>query len=344
MNFLSFFKPSKIKLIALVTIIVFSFLIFNFYLKPKDVSYQYYQAKRMEISETVSSSGSLTGKEIANLRFKFSGKIEYINVKEGERVFPGQPIAGLDSKQFQIDLQQAVNTFVAKDAAAKRIEDDVKDHDKDETFTQKETRTAAQVARDNAFDEIKAAKETLSEAKLYTPIEGLVTKATFLVGQNVTAADLIAQIVNISEIYFDTDVDESDISKISIGQEAIVELDAYPNEEFQGNVEKIIPQTNTVSSGATVVTVRIKLTNFPVNFVNGLSGQSEIVLRSAKNTITVPIEALSSDDYVIIRSPEGSFEKRKVVVGIQSDFDSEIVEGLSEDEVVVLNPPANLLK
>jgi len=143
MKMLNPFKPSKKKIIILIVLLVIGiggFLLFGNKKKPV---LQFAKVKRQDIRSTVSSSGNLTGKNTANLHFKSSGKLAYINVKEGDPVKPGQVIAGLDTQDLNIQLQQAQNTLRDKQAIAQKAEDDVKDHSADESFAQKVTRTLA---------------------------------------------------------------------------------------------------------------------------------------------------------------------------------------------------------
>lgn len=341
MKILGAFKPSKKKIIILVVLIIIILLGYNYFLKPKPPTLEFAEVQRQTIESVVSSSGILTGKEVVNLKFKSSGKIAYMNVKVGDDVLAYQSIAGLDTKLLAIDLQQAQNTLRDKQAAAEKAEDDVKDHSKDESFTQKVTRTTAQAARDSAYDGVKSAQEALNEANLYTPLGGIVTQAPFVAGQNVSAADVIVQIANISTIYFDTEIDEADIGKVQLGQLAKIKLDATPDEGYQGVVDQIIPQTITTESGATVILVRIKLENSPKNFINGLSGESQIIVSRSENTLSIPLEALREDNMVVLQSKQG-LKEVKVKSGIQSDTDIEIKEGLAEGEKILINPPANL--
>lgn len=322
--------------------IIFIALLGFFFFKPKSKAQklQFTDVKRQDIRSTVSSSGFLTAKDTVNLKFKSSGKLSYINVKVGDQVFAFQTIAGLDTQDLNIKLQQARNTLRDKQAAVDKTLDDVKDHSKDETFTQKKDRTAAEVARDNAYDGVKEAQRAFQDDVLVSPIAGLITQADPIPGQNVSASDLIAQVVEIEEIYFDSDVDETDIGKLSVGQSAEVTLDAYGDKIFKGVVDQILPQIKTTSSGAIVVTVRIKLKEQPANFVNGLSGQAIIILEEVKNALTIPQEALREDNVVFT---QGAKEK-KVDTGIKSDTDIEIKEGLEEGERILLNPPSTAIR
>lgn len=337
-----FLRPSKKKIIILIVLLVIGIGGFLFLGNKKKPVLQFTDVKRQDIRSVVSSSGNLTGKNTANLHFKSSGRLAYINIKEGDPIKPYQVIAGLDIKDLNIALQQAQNTLRDKQAIAQKAEDDVKDHTSDESFAQRVTRTTAQTVRDSAYDSVKAAQRAFEDAVIVSPnFFGIVTKTSVQVpGQAVTASDLIAQIVDMSAFYFDTDVDEADISKVAIGATAEVTLDAYPEQTFKGSVVQIFPQTKTTSSGATVVTVRIILDNPKIVFVNGLSGQSSIIYQAQFNALTIPQEALRDDNTVVVESSKGVFEAAEVETGISSDTDVEIKSGLLEGEKVLLNPPA----
>lgn len=330
-------KPSKKKIIILVVLGIVIFLGFNFFGQKKQTPLQFTQVKKQDLRSTVSASGTLVGKDTANLKFKSSGKLAYINVKPGDKVYAGQVLAGLDTQDLNITLQQARNTLVAKDAAAKKAEDDVKNHDKDETFTQKETRTAAQTARDNAYDSVKVAEKNLQDAFIVSPINGIVTQTNFIPGQIV--GDNVIQVVDTSGIYFDSEVDEADIAKLQEGQKAEVILDAYPDKTLTGVLNVIKPQTITTSTGATVIVVRIKLDDPKITFVSGLSGQASIIISESKNALTIPQEALR-DDNSILMEKGNTLTPQKVTPGISSDTDVEIQNGISEGDMVLLNPPA----
>lgn len=345
-----FLKPTRKKLLILGAIIIIAFLTFNFFARPKQTALQFTQVKKQTISTTVSSSGSLTGKNSANLKFKTPGKLTFINVKTGDTVFTGQLIAGLDTQELGIQLRQAENTLRDKQATADKVIDDIHLFQYgnggfpnvgtgNETMTQRQLRTTAEVTRDNAFDSVKLTQRDFQDTVIISPINGLVTQAIQIPNQTVTATDLIAQVVDTTAIYFDTDVDEADISKVSVGLPAEVTLDAYPTTTFRGTVDQILPQTKTTSQGATVVTIRILLDNPNLNFVNGLTGQATIIVESVKSTLTIPQEALREDDTVVVQEGQ-TLHSQKVTPGIRSDTDVEIRKGLKEGDEVLLNPPA----
>lgn len=301
------------------------------------------EVKKQDIRETISTSGVLTGAHQATLKFKSGGKLSYLNIKAGDTVFAGQTIAGLDSPSLTIALQQAENTLRDKQANAQMVEDNVKNHDTDETFTQKQQRTTAQVARDNAYEGVRAAQQALSDAALTAPFAGLVTQADFLPGQTISSADIITEVVDFSELLFQADVDESDITKVSVGQSAEVALNAYGDKVFTGKVTEIIPQTKSTSNGATVVTVKIRLDDQSIRPIAGLNGQATLIIGEKKNVLAVPQEALRDDNTVFEQTAQG-LKRIKVVPGLKSDLEVEIESGLSEGMKVIKNPPANFTR
>ena len=333
------FKPSKKKIIIFVALLIIAIIGFNNFFKPKQPTFQFATVKKADIASIVASSGSLTGKNVADLKFKSSGKLAYINVKAGDKVYAGQVIAGLDTQELSIELQQTQNTLRDKQAIVDKALDDVKDNDDDESFTQRVTRTTAQVARDNAFDNVKAAQRAFQDAIIVSPIAGLITQTNYIPGQ-IVGSDIVAQVVDFSEFIFNTEIDESDIGKVATGQKTKVELDAYPDKKFEGSVLEIIPQITTTSSGASVVQVKINLGNLDIPPVNGLSGQASIILAEAKGVLILPLEVLRDDDSVVVETQQ-ELRIQKVTTGIKSDTDVEIKSGLLENDRVLLNPPVN---
>lgn len=345
------FRFSKKILIILIVLLGIAGGIFYYTTRSTGPVIQTAQVKKEDIKTTVSSSGTLTPKESANLKFKTGGKLAYLNVKQGDKVFAGQVLAGLDSADLAINLQQAQNSYRARQADVDKTLDDVylfqygnggfsNVGTQNETMTQRQLRTDAEVLRDNAFDNLKQAQRTFQDTIIISPIDGLVIQADFLPNQFVSPADLIATVVNDNQIFFDAEVDEADIGKIKIGQKAEVSLNSYEDRIFKGTVAEIEPATRETSSGATVVIVRISLEKSDMKFVAGINGQAEIIYDETANALTIPQEALIDEKEVIIKKGENQFEKVPVETGLSSDTEIEIKSGLKEEQEVVTNPDA----
>lgn len=339
-------KKHRIIFLVLFLVII-GLIIFN-QTRTKMQTSQTIEVKRQDIKSAVSASGTLVGANTVNLHFKTFGRLFSLSVKAGDNVEKGQIIANLNATEELSNLNQAENTLRDKEAALRKIYDDIHLFQYgnggfanvgtgNETETQRAQRTAAEVAKDNAFEEVKQAKKALADTSIISPVSGIVLKADFVEGQNVTSSDIIVQMADTSKVIFEAEVDEADSAKISTGQGAEVVLDAYPDQIFKASVLEIVPITKTTGAGATVVIVKIALDNPKINFISGLNGQALIIQKEEKGALTIPLEALKEDNTVFIQTDKGPRPK-KVVPGIKSDTDVEIKEGLSENEKVLLNP------
>ena len=306
------------------------------------------EVKREDIQSAVSASGTLIGANTLNLHFQTSGRLFILNVKAGDKIYKGQVIGSLDATEELSILNQAQNTLRDKEAALRKIYDDIHLFQYgnggfanvgtgNETETQRTQRSSAEVTRDNAFEEVVKAQRALADTSLISPVSGLVLKADFVEGQNVTAGDTIVQVADSTRIIFEAEVDEADSQKIAVNQRAKLTLDAYPDQNFEGNVSEIAPLAKNTSAGATVVVAKIALENAKINFIAGLNGQATIIQREEKSVLTIPLEALREDNTVFVQEG-GGIRPKKVVPGIKSETDVEIKQGLNESDKILLNP------
>lgn len=334
-TFLKFIWNQKLIFIIVFILVVGGF--FYLFQRSNNNQIEYIEVKKGNIKSIISASGTLAGKNTANLKFKSSGRLSFINVHVGEIAKKGVSIAGLDARDLQIDLRQAELSYLSKKASAEKAEDSVKNHQSDENFTQKETRTLAQAAQNIAFDELKSAKLALESAFLISPIEGIVTQAPFLSGQHIATTDTIVQIVDWSQVFFDAEVDEADISRIQIGQLAEVTLNSYPDRLFKGVISEIIPTTKTTASGSTIVIVRVDLQNPNIHLIPGLNGQVAVIEQEITNVLVLPQDVLV-DDSAVYKKVNNKHEKVNITTGLASDTEIAVTSGLAENDLVVKDP------
>jgi len=121
---------------------------------------------RQNLVSTISASGFIKGKNQATLHFQTPGKIAWVGVSQGDEVKKWQSLAKLDTVQLNANVQIAKSNLRAAEASLDRIYDNVKGHDSDESFSQKEVRTAAEVTKDNAYNSVLSAQNALSNATL----------------------------------------------------------------------------------------------------------------------------------------------------------------------------------
>jgi RND family efflux transporter MFP subunit len=287
---------------------------------------------RKDLVETLSVSGKVRAEKQAELNFQSGGKLAMVRVKSGEKVERGEWLMGLDTGDLKAIETKAWYSYLAADANAKEVEDDLKGHDKDETFSQKNERVAAQTARDSAYENWLSARRAVDNAVLKSPFSGVVASvSTLSVGDTVGVSDGVV-VFDPESVYFDIEIDESDLGKVSEGMEVVVTLDAFEGEEFKGQLSDIGYVSRLSNTGATVFPAKV---TFPVNDMEklrlGMNGDAEIVTDKVGGVLTLPIEAVIDNK---VEKENGS--KTSVKVGLEGESEVEIKEGLNEGDRVVV--------
>ncbi len=289
-----------------------------------------YTVTKDDITEVVLASGRVTATKVVTLNFPTSGKLAYVNVKAGDEVTKFQALAGMDASELDVIVRDNYYRYLAADANAKLIEDEVKGHKADESLSQKAARVAAQTARDIAYDNWLVAQKDSTDANLWAPFAGMVTQSTVsAVGDRITPADFIT-VVDPTSVYFEAEVDETDITKIKTGQVAELTFDAF-SATVSGKISQVGFVSRTSDSGGNVYPVRIQLPASLLAQVKlGFNGDVRITIAQVSNTLVLPLEAVADNQ---VTKVDGT--KVKVETGLVGETEVEIKSGLSEGDVVI---------
>ena len=181
-----------------------------------------------------------------------------------------------------------------------------------------------------------------SESPVRAPIAGRITSIPPTIGATVSQAVTIARIAQTDELQIKVNVAERFISRIKQGQTALVTFDAYPGVDFNAKVFEVSPVLDTSTR-----TMAIKLRIVPPDsrIKVGMYSRVQLVTDSVKNAIVIPNAAIVMRDgkpyvFVVANHKEGkknaSVRLQSVKVGISVDNKTEITEGLSAgDEIII---------
>lgn len=325
---------------ALISLLaVIGFLVWN-QNKKKEIKTVTPETKA--IKQTLTLSGEVVADKDSKLKFLSAGRLTYLKVSTGDSVKKGELLASIDTTDLKTVEITAENTWLAADAAAKKAEDDVKNHAGDETFAQKVTRVTAQTARDAAYFKWQAAKQALRDAYLIAPFDGIVAIVNNLQVNTNVAADAYIEVVDPQTLYFSADLDETDLNKVTVGQKAEISLDAFEEESFDSQIMSIDFAPRPDVTG-TVYGIHFSL---PAEFLNkfrlGLNGEAEVVLQQKESAVVLPYNALleiRGDSAKIKIIKNGSEEVVEVKLGILTDNEAEILTKLDPQTIVVI--PSN---
>ncbi len=296
------------------------------------------------------------------------GRIEYLGVKEGDKVKKGQLLMKLwnDDQKAQQTLAEAQRAVAARRVkevcttaasamreaerqTALRAKGFVSEAREDTARTEAEARAAAcETARaDVAQAAARIAVTQVEQGRmvLYAPFDGTVAKIVGELGEYSTpsppgvptppAIDLIDE----SCLYVKAPMDEVDAPKIAVGLPVRVSLDALPKQVLTGKVRRVAPYVSAVEKQARTVDVEVDFERpAGVNLLVGYSADVEIVLSSRLKVLRVPTAALIEGSKVLVLNADsGKLEERKVKTGMANWEFTEMVEGLAEGERIVIS-------
>jgi HlyD family secretion protein len=293
--------------------------------------------QRGTVKEELILSGEITAEKLADLSFASSGEVAWIGVSEGEWVKEGQALAKLDTINLNADLQRARSDLRSAEATVDRVHDDVKDHDTDEDFETKETRTVAEVAKDKAWEAVLKAEENLRNATLYAPFAGMVTQVTNpFSGMNVLYTGSQFELVDPETVYFAVSADQTEVVNIHQGQGVTIVFDAHPDEEYQGQVISIgyAPKSGEVG---TVYEVKVgfgDLSLDPSKFRLGMTGDAKFVLAEKEGVLWLPPEYVNSEREGKYVNLEERNRRVSVEVGVEGEDRVEVIGDLKEGDRV----------
>jgi HlyD family secretion protein len=198
----------------------------------------------------------------------------------------------------------------------------------------------AQARVEQADVAVDSARLALARAILRAPMQGTVARVDVEVGEYAGPQKPVVTLFGESQFTIEADVDEVDIGGISIGQEAQISFDAFPDRALTGRVVTIAPQASVDVGVVTyLVTIATDPTDLPLRA--GMTANTNMVKDKREDTLLVPNQAIAVDPetglkYVARKTPSG-VERVEITTGLSTDLYSEVLSGLQEGDQVVVS-------
>jgi len=200
---------------------------------------------------------------------------------------------------------------------------------------------------------VREAQRALGNATIFSPMTGIILERFVTEGSVVVSTlasfaggDAMCSIGDVSKMKAFASVDESDIGSVKVGQKCTFDVDAYPDETFEGTVLKIHPQASA-QSGATSFTAEIEVPNPDHRLMSGMTCEVEIITDTIKNILLVPDRAIAQKDertFVFVVDVNDKIEAREITIGKTNYEFTEVLSGLKDGEkVIVRGVPSDLL-
>jgi HlyD family secretion protein len=206
----------------------------------------------------------------------------------------------------------------------------------------------AQAAVAQAEATVERAQEELDNATIRSPIQGMVLSRDLEIGSPVSSilnmgagATLVMVLGDIREVFVRGKVDEADIGLVKLNQPARIKVETFKDRQFEGRVTQTSP-LGVEKDNVVTFEVRVSIDNASGQLRANMSANAEIVLDEHKGTLLVPEKAVIYDaqraasiEVPKTGTPSGR-ERQKIKVGFSNGTRTEVVEGLTEGQKVIL--------
>lgn len=200
----------------------------------------------------------------------------------------------------------------------------------------------AQVAQ--ARVTLEEAQENLQNATLLAPFDSVITAVNVAEGE--MAGGVAVSLVDTGNLSVILDVDEIDIGGMSVGQEAVITLESWPDEDIESAITSIAPSATT-NTGSALVTYEVRLslgeTDLPVRI--GMTANANLITGKRADVLLVPNAAINADRSAgtfsvnLVRLDEDgnqTIEEVEVTIGLRDANNTQITSGLQEGDQVMI--------
>jgi HlyD family secretion protein/macrolide-specific efflux system membrane fusion protein len=300
-----------------------------------------------DILDRIAARGKVEAKTTVDLAGKIDGRIQSISVKEGDWIERDQVVITMDDGYARAALSQARAELKDAELNYARFR---------RLLTSKAVSKAefdqAAVKRDLARAHLEMAEALLNDMSIATPIAGKAIAKYREAGESVKAGIPILTIADVSAVRVRAEIDEDDVGRLVVGQEASITSDAYPGRVFIGTVIEIGERVGKRSikledpskiTDTKVLEAKIELPEAVKSDLKlGMTVDLKIDVVRRDHVLKIPRRAIRQDEngsYVqVVKGDRGGSrpEIRRVVVGAVDRWDAEVLQGLKEQEKVVI--------
>lgn len=180
---------------------------------------------------------------------------------------------------------------------------------------------------------LRAAISAREKALIRAPFDGIVATINVREGEGVAMGIPLLYMVDPSDLYVEAPFDEAYAGKVALGQKARIELDAFPEESFSGEIMEISPVINITKEFTRTFNVKVRILE-KKHFMPGMSADVTVIISEKDDVLYVPTESLIRDEYAFKVKGNRAI-KTPVKVGIGNWETKEVLEGLEEGDTII---------
>ena len=307
-------------------------------------------AEKKQIQPYLETTGTLKAEEEVTVSSEVDGIVRKITVEEGSRIRHGELLAlindvdyGLELKKSEAALKQSQASLANARAEFSRkhslYEEELITRQQFDDVSTRLALAQAEVERVKAT--LGAARQMLARTRIYSPLTGAVKEKKISAGDYVRNGTPLFALIKIDSLKLNFTISEKDAASLKTGQEVVFKVDAFAGRLFKGKVSLLYPnveeRTRTLQAEAVVP-------NADHLLKPGYFARTQIFTQAARDAVVIPITALLYDNStvrVFVVNDKKAHE-RIIKIGGKYGEDVEVVEGLQENEQVVVVGQNNL--
>lgn len=283
-----------------------------------------------DVAAFYSGTATLEADQRAEVVSEITGVVLEISAEEGDFVEAGDVLAQVETDRYELEVDRA-------NAALKRLQTD---YERKKNLFERELVSAEvfeQVSADYKAQiaEHELALLNLKHTQIRAPISGYVAERMIRPGNLVELYQPVYSIASYNPLHAVVHVPERELSVLRKGQPVVMQFDAWPGEEFTGEVIRISPVIDP-ETGTFRVTSQI--TDQGGKLKPGLFGRVNVHYDLRQSVPVVPREAVLTEDeesHVFVIGEDGNAQRRAVQLGYEQQGRVEVIQGVNAGERVV---------
>ena len=359
-------KNTKIVLVLAVVAVVI-YVVMGREQDPITVSAVYPEIRTVEQTVSNTRAGTIDACRRSRMSPAIGGQIASLYVKEGDLVQKDQILIELWNKESKARVKEAKARVKAAERSAQQVcilSDRAQREAKRKTellerglASEEDTETAVSNAEsqsaacDAALTQVEVyqasvevIEASLERTMLIAPFDGIIAEIEGELGEYVTPSPVgvatkpTVDLIDSSCIYISAPIDEIDAPEVVSGMTARITMDAFGNQEFPATVRRVAPYVLDLEKQARTVEIEAVFDNPDQTLLPGYSADIEVIIDRVENTLSIPTQTIMRDNFVYVIDTETmTLTKKQIEVGIGNWQYTEVTNGLSEDDQVVLS-------
>ncbi|WP_434357764.1 efflux RND transporter periplasmic adaptor subunit [Parasalinivibrio latis] len=282
----------------------------------------------------IEAIGFIEPNQGVTLTSEVSGTIKNIGFESGQKVEKGDLLVGIDSDVEKANLESTQARLPAAKAKFERYKDLFA-----KGSVSQEALDDAQASYLSLMAQVKSLKESIARRNITAPFGGEVGLRNVFLGQFVQPGTDIVRLEDTSVMRFRFTVPQTDLPKLRLGQSLVIDVDAYPDIKFDGNITAIEPAVNYQSG---LVQVQASIPNNEGKLRSGMFARAKVILPPVRNQIILPQTAITfslygDTVYVVRKDDDGALRAFQTVVntGERQGDTVHVLKGLEPGQTVV---------